>query len=806
MNGLQAITRFFPELAHYFPQIEDYVCGEPVTGIEFFCGAGGLSFAFELVNGKLVLCVNHDQAAIASHKLNFTTEHWLAAVELLDMNLLYDADVLFGSPECFPAGTLILTEQGLIPIEDITVGMKVLTHRNRWMPVTRTMQSTKDTIILQGHGHYGLEVTSQHPLFTRKRRKVWRKKRAQWQFDEPEWKEASELTSSDYWSTPTTIEALPIPPVEGRGVIFQPDFWWMVGRWLGDGSVRFRQHANSEICICCGNHEADELERKLQFATPIGPRAKSGEIRWRRRQVRTATLFETAHEGLARWLVQHFGKLAHRKTIPAWVLGLPRESRQALLDGYTSADGHYIQTRNKFTCSTVSRRLAFGIRLLAESLGYRVALQRRERHDNRIEGRLIKARPFYHISWLLHRQHELCKEEDSHSWLQIKSIRPGRKNINVFNLSVAEDESYVADGIVVHNCTYHTNARGKRLKGQRRLGQWTDRHAMSPEEQSRASMWQMFEAAKIKAEQEQKGQGKKFKIIFVENVVEAATLWGDYDEWVASIKSLGYKYKALFQNSMFAGVPQNRDRFLGVFWLETLPDPDLDFRPRAYCSACNEQVAAIQQWKDGRDKGDYGAQYDYRCPHPACGREVVPFYRSAASFIDFTNRGIPIKDRHKYKNLRPLCPNTLDRIQLGIEQFFAHPQIAPSQVYDLPSSLPRPSALPFWVKYNRNGRAYSVYTPICTLSSHDRCALVFPPEGWSFEDGLPPLEECGYRMLTEDEVQAAMCLQHLKLADGCNRVAQCGLAVPPLLALAPLAACVRILQQEQPELPTECVA
>jgi site-specific DNA-cytosine methylase len=446
MLALQPATRLFPEIVHYHPDIEDYLSGGQITGIEFFCGAGGLSFAFQLANGKLLLCVNHSQDAIASHKLNFQeTEHWKAAVELIDMSLLCDADVLFGSPEC----------------------------------------------------------------------------------------------------------------------------------------------------------------------------------------------------------------------------------------------------------------------------------------------------------------------------------------------------------------THQTNARGKQLKGQRQPGLWTDRHEMSPAEQSRASMWQMFQAAKVKAEQEKKQEGRRFKVIFIENVIEAATLWGDYEDWVQSIKALGYDYQAVFLDAAFFGVPQHRNRFFGVFWLKELPPPKLDFRPRAYCIHCDKVVSAIQRWKPGKHKGEYGAQYDYCCPNLTCTREVVPFFRPAASFLNFADRGIPIKERSKHK-LKPLCPNTIQRIQSGIEEFFARPQIIPPQAYDIPPSLPKASALPFWVKYNRNGKAYSIFTPICTVSSKDRCALVFPPEGWTWAHGLPRLEDCGYRMLTEEEVQAAMCLQNLQLAEGVNIVQLCGLAVPPPLALVPLLECVRILRGEPP--------
>jgi hypothetical protein len=66
---------------------------------------------------------------------------------------------------------------------------------------------------------------------------------------------------------------------------------------------------------------------------------------------------------------------------------------------------------------------------------------------------------------------------------------------------------------------------------------------------------------------------------------------------------------------------------------------------------------------------------------------------------------------------------------MGIERFFSAPQQVSLAAYGLPQDLPTLAVLPFWVKYNRTGMAYSIFEPICTVSSRDRCGLAFPPEG-----------------------------------------------------------------------------
>ena len=71
--------------------------------------------------------------------------------------------ITFGSP-CFPEGTLVLTELGYIPIEDVNVGTKVLTHKGRWRTVTAAGAKIGKTVVLKGN-HYGLECTPNHPIY-----------------------------------------------------------------------------------------------------------------------------------------------------------------------------------------------------------------------------------------------------------------------------------------------------------------------------------------------------------------------------------------------------------------------------------------------------------------------------------------------------------------------------------------------------------------------------------------------------------------------------------------------------------------
>src|SRR5581483_5063477 len=83
-------------------------------------------------------------------------------------------DLAWFSPDCFPAGTLVLTKAGYRPIEQVEIDDEVLTHKGRWRRVTETSHTRRPLLSLRGHGHPGLIVSPEHPFLARKRKDLWR--------------------------------------------------------------------------------------------------------------------------------------------------------------------------------------------------------------------------------------------------------------------------------------------------------------------------------------------------------------------------------------------------------------------------------------------------------------------------------------------------------------------------------------------------------------------------------------------------------------------------------------------------------
>ncbi len=351
---------------------------------------------------------------------------------------------------CFAAGTLIAAERGLVPIEEIAVGDRVLTHAGRFRSVTAVMVNRSPALTLIGHGHPGLVTTPEHPFWSVESSLVrdnstptrWRKL----EFSDPEWIEARNLVGR-YWATPTEFPVLAVPEVEmsiGKGrrnrIAVTPELFRLAGRWVADGHLS----DDGKITVSCHRDEEAEVIAEMEAAGFDRHHTSAGGP--------NVVQVTCSSVDLASWLVEHFGRYAWGKTVPTWLLCADEKYRSEFFEGYLAGDGH-IEPGGVFDAKTVSKRLAIGVRLLAESLGYSTALYRSDGGPSVIKGRTVNTRDTWRIKGRSPGGRGTATTViDGHRFARVKDAEFDPAEIEVYNLSVDGDESYVADGIVVHNC------------------------------------------------------------------------------------------------------------------------------------------------------------------------------------------------------------------------------------------------------------------------------------------------------------------------------------------------------------------
>lgn len=337
---------------------------------------------------------------------------------------------------CVARDSLVLTRDGHIPIQDVEVGSLVLTHQGRWRPVVaKACNGVRPIVRLEAQGVADLRITPDHLLWTRSGigKGKWpgmpggiSHPRKTAMKSSPEWIQAAE-TKGSYVN-------LKLPPVEESP--YSEHDWWVIGRWLGDGHRDARGH----LVLSCGHHETDKLRSAL------GERAGSTALTYTAKQIRIKD-----RDGRLKALLERCGNYADGKKLPAEALALEPLKAEALLSGYLSADGHYVAKYDRWTASSVSRALLLGMAMVAQrARGVACSVYAgRPAGTCVIEGRTVNTK----ADWILSIPPRNVSGFmlDDGAWKKVRQVRP-HEAAEVWDLQVAEDQSFTVEGCIVHNC------------------------------------------------------------------------------------------------------------------------------------------------------------------------------------------------------------------------------------------------------------------------------------------------------------------------------------------------------------------
>ena len=320
--------------------------------------------------------------------------------------------------QCFTEDTLIRVSNGLKKIKDVRVGDMVITHKGRFMPVIRTMKNEAKGKILsikvQGFYHR-IRVTMEHPLLT------------------PDgWKEARDLLVGDVLLSPRYKGSGLFNVGEQRARIY--------GWYLAEGSIGIKGRA---VTFSLATKETKNIKSLCDdlLAEGFVPR-----IEVMKKEL-TCTNIRVCSKMLADELWGMFGKVKGKHIDPI-VFDMPDKEREEMLMAYLKGDGHR-QNHTSFRVSSVCIDLSDGIARVAESLGYKVTKRYfRPRSNSVINGRVIKTNGFDHVLNIYVEN----KETGDFIPYQIENISNVYYYNSVYNLEVAEDNSYSLVHFVAHNC------------------------------------------------------------------------------------------------------------------------------------------------------------------------------------------------------------------------------------------------------------------------------------------------------------------------------------------------------------------
>jgi len=306
-----------------------------------------------------------------------------------------------------------------------------------------------------------LKVTEEHPiLISRRNRNRGRNK----EFD-LEWVFAKDVKIKDYLVMPIEKVELKTPSSYITKVrlreklikvesFLEPDFFRLMGYFFAEGHVDNEHY----VTFSFGENEIEYIEdvkrlvKKYFGREVILNKPRQGGV--------TLVVCSTLY---ARLLARECGSTVRDKHIPDWLFQSNRENLKELIRGMWFGDGSYDSKKGLFRYNSVSFDLADKYWRILLKLGF-VA------HKN-YQKRLLPRRQMWVVFVVSSDNEKFGKmvgmenvkrgvlagspvsRDENYLYLPIRKMSTYFFRGEVYNLSVDEDETYVAEGVISHNCT-----------------------------------------------------------------------------------------------------------------------------------------------------------------------------------------------------------------------------------------------------------------------------------------------------------------------------------------------------------------
>lgn len=529
--------------------------------IEAFAGIGSQTQALKNigVDHEVVGIFEIDKFAIQSYETLHGKVNNLGDISKVNTSDIPDCDLFTYSFPCLTGESLILTDIGLKELKDVKVGDVVLTHTGEYKRVLNFFnQGVKEVYDVKGMGTVGLKATLNHKFLVRTKQYEYINKKRVRNFSKPYWKELKDINRNDYLGIPVnTVEELPIwdgykvswfanKYAKKERVFYSNkisnylnnnDFWWMLGRYVADGWTR----SQGGIVFGIGNSKLETFVKRIEKLYNI-------------HIVKERTCFKVhIVDKELELFVDDFGKGAGNKIVPPFVKNLPIGLLEAFLEGYFSGDGCI--DGDWIKCSSISEKLIYGLSECIYKVYKRpVSLYRNDRSETyMIENRVVNQKPSYCLSFKKNNgSQDKAFFEDGYIWFPFNK-KTKLDEQEVFDIEVEDNHSFIANGMIVHNCT-SISTSGKQKGFEKGSGT------------ASSLLWECERIIK----------DKRPKYLLMENVkaLVSKKFIDGFKEWLSVLDSLGYKTEYTVLNSKNYGVPQNRER---VFAVSVLQDEPLDF-------------------------------------------------------------------------------------------------------------------------------------------------------------------------------------------------------------------------------------
>ena len=337
-----------------------------------------------------------------------------------------------------------------------------------WIVEKSAVEACKHKMALSAHMSWHYASTGRPAMASGKMSSDWRLETY-----DPKFQEASKVCEGDYFLIPSRFHF-------NDGCSANSDFYYLLGVYLGDGYLlKDKNDSYSGVAFCLGSDEM-ELAAKIRDLVNKYSKASSSEMVCEERHGLYIRVYD---KSLAKWIGENIGSGAKLKRVK-FNLKFNGDAQQ-LLAGYLDTDGCIVDKTNQrikgnkfggFQVSSANVGLLEDMQSLLIGLGHVSRISRMDRTPSeksvvRIDtteytlamgsnsasefGNSIKYAKLDGKSAEIKAGKSFVTTIDGHKYMMCpvkKIVVTDGFDEPVYDLTVEDDECYVADGVSVHNC------------------------------------------------------------------------------------------------------------------------------------------------------------------------------------------------------------------------------------------------------------------------------------------------------------------------------------------------------------------
>lgn len=351
---------------------------------------------------------------------------------------------------CFTGKTFIETNNGTKKIREIKIGDYVKTHQNRYRQVINIFKNkyAQNKPLIWVHTQNSIiKCTPEHPFYVRRNNNY-------------KWVKANDLNIDDKLLYPYKRKYVckTIRYVESikknkraRNIYINEEFARFLGLYLAEGCP-----TDSGIRLTFNNNEHEYIDFVRYIYKKYFKREATIMTNW-------ATSVALNIRSLNKTFENWFGSKADKKKIPEFVYKWPLRLKLAFIKGYFDGDGTYLDCGG-ISFGTASIRLASNIQKLLKELGIidEIKYQLGKPNIAYYKGNEIKSKGS--LKGFIKKDatgkiFDLLNGNQKNGFIEIPIYKIENKKMSsnsqdkfVYNLEVEEDNSYIANSVIVHNC------------------------------------------------------------------------------------------------------------------------------------------------------------------------------------------------------------------------------------------------------------------------------------------------------------------------------------------------------------------